>query len=383
MRMDQIATTSIGLAAVPNTRAGFGVPLLLVDHADIPIYLRYRMFSQSDYTDLTAASAARLWLADMWGQGAYATRMPKYAYVGRWISAASSPHFVCGHHNTTLSAWTGVTAGRFAVVDNTGTPLKDEVTCGTMASCTSIADVCTVMQAALFAISSPNISGLKPATVALDANGRIVLTNSTTGAAAKTVAIVAPASGTDITGSGFPDGGDGDSVSGYDAEGSDDALSSVLDKTNVPFMVALSGGDGDDVVELASVLASYNKMGCFVVRDTDAKEGGTDNAAYDLSQLANQNCYLIYTEHTGDNPDAAMIGKNLAEDEGSVNWALSPIANCYESGLDSYSGAGQAITDAERAYIKAAGCDVLVKPSNLVHSLDGLAPGGNEIRLMI
>lgn len=381
MKLSNIFDVNIGLSVVPAAVAGFSVPLLLVDHADIPIDRRYIITDADAYaTDLTASSDAEEWCTTLWAQSMGG---PSQAYIGRWISTASSPHFICGDHQTTIATWQGVTAGRFAVQDNTSpTPLKDEITCGTMGGVTSIAGVCAVMQAGLAAIAGdPNISGLKTATVALDALGRIVLTNSTTGAAAKTVTIVAPSSGTDITGAGFLDVADGITVPGYAAEDLDDALAAVLAKDNSPFIICQRGGSIAQKVALDAACAVYKKVCELVDNDANSKDATkTSDVAYQLHALAAKNTHITYTEFTTHNPDAAICGECYVRLEGTANIARIGLSSVSRSGKDPFDDSAIEMTSGEETALEDKGCDWLGMPVNVVHLSHGLTCGGVEMR---
>ena len=58
MKLSQLHNVTTGLSATPASVTGFTVPALLVDHADIPIDVRYRIVSRSSKdTDLTSGTA--------------------------------------------------------------------------------------------------------------------------------------------------------------------------------------------------------------------------------------------------------------------------------------------------------------------------------------
>lgn len=381
MKLTELVDFSIGLAAVPAQSAGFSVPLHLSDTTDVPIDKRYRIVSKSDYASiLTAGSAAEDWAGILWGQDYNVAE----AYIGRWVSAASSPHFIMpdfGTDYTTL--WPAVTVGDFAVTDGTNT---DEVATGTMAAITSAADICAVIQTALQAIVAPNITGLDTATCAVDALGRIVITNSTTGAAAATITVQAPAggAGTDITTANYLNVATGFGVAGLDAEDPDDAMAAILALDDTPFVIHLD--DASATAEQQSALAvacsTYKKMYELVVTDADAKDSGssTDIAAL-LFALANNNCHGVYTEHLDSFPNAALNGQIYPLAEGSASFANNAIRNTVESGLDGDGVSTIALTAAERSALDGKNCDYLIRPTPVaVTCRTGLTFGAVEVR---
>ena len=161
MKVSELWPVNIGLSVTPASQASFNVPLLLVDHADIPIDRRYIQTTGSSYTtDLTAATDQYQWCQSLWGQN----YNPAQAYIGRWVSAASSPYIAFPSAITTLATWTAITTGYLKITDNAGTPNTDEIGPLNFSAATSMADVCAIIDTALQAISVPNITGLDTAT---------------------------------------------------------------------------------------------------------------------------------------------------------------------------------------------------------------------------
>ena len=378
MKVSDIFDVSIGLSSTPAANAGFSVPLLLVDHADIPIDRRYIITDRSSYaTDLTADSDAEEWATILWGQN----YNPSQSYIGRWVSSASSPHWIAGDHGTTVATWAAVSDGDLRITDGTN---NDDLTGLDFGSVTSIDDVCTVIQTALQAISVPNITGLDTATCALDALDRIVITNSTTGSGAADIsAIQLPAgSGTDISTATFLDCDDGFSVFGLDAEDPNDTLAAILALDNTPFIIDVRGASIAQEVDLATACVTYKKMCEFRNTDADSKDSSaTTDVPYQLSQLTNKNTHICYTEHTTQQPDAAVIGEIYARgEEGKHSEALNGLTSVYESGLHGDATTVIPLTSTERTALEDKGCDYLVNPAGTVHLRHGLTTGGVEVR---
>jgi hypothetical protein len=374
MKLSQLVDYSIGLSAVPASTTGFSVPLLLVDATEIPIDKRYRQVTRSTYAT-TLSGAAETWAATLWGQN----YNPASAYIGRWVSAASSPHFIMPSPGANFTTWAAVTAGDFAVTDGTNT---DQVTTGTMAAVTSLADVAAVIQTALQNLT-PTITGLDSATCSVDALGRLVITNSTTGSTAATISIIAPSggSGTDISGTSYLNIAAGFGVAGLDAEDPDDALAAILVLDNTPFIIHEIGASIAQQTALAVACAAQKKFYEINVRDADAKSAvATTDIAYALSALGNNNAHGTYTEHTTQYPSAAIGGEIMPLPEGTGQLSNHVLAQVSESGLDSDGTTVLALTDDERSALEDKGCDYLIKPVTSTHLRHGLTFGGIEVR---
>ncbi len=389
MKVSEIVNVTIGLSVTPASQASFNVPLLLVDHADVPIDQRYRQVTRSSYTsDLTAATPARNWCAALWGQN----YNPAQAYIGRWVSAASSPYIAFPSAVETLATWTAVTTGYLKITDNTTpTPNTDEIGPLNFSAVTSMADVCQVIETALQAIGAPNITGLDTATCALDALDRPTITNSTSGAAAATISITTASTGIDIGGSGYL--GADIVQAGLDAEALGTAMNAILALDNTPYIMCQRGGSIAQVVAFSTAVNALSKILLLVDNNTDSKNSGsTTDAPYQIEALSHQRTHICYTEHATANgaaanqhPDAAVIGEVLArlDKEGAINLALNPLSGVSESGLGGDLTSVIPLTAGERTALENKGCDYLVTPSTETHLTKGLAAGGNEIRVMI
>lgn len=373
MKVTDLVNVSIDLSSVPAQSAGFSVPLLLVDAPEVPIDKRYRIVTRSDYaTVLDTTTTAAAWAAVLWGQN----RNPAEAYIGRWASAATPSQFVMPDVAAFSTTWSSVTAGDFGLsIGGVPTAL---VTTGTMAGATSLADVATIIETAIQAEGGDWAA----CTVEIDALGRMVLSNSDTGAAADALSITAPTggAGTDISGASYLGVSTGFAVAGLDAEDPDDAMAEILALDDTPFVIHEIGASIAQQQSLAIACAAYKKFYLINVRDADAKDSGaTTDIAYLLSNAVNNNAHGSYTEHTGDYPSAAINGEIFTLPEGSGQVSNHPIFQCNQSGLGG-GGAIIPLTATERAALEDKGCDFLVKPANSVHSRHGLTFGGVEVR---
>lgn len=375
MKITELFNLDIALSSVPASSAGFSVPLLLVDATEVPIDKRYRQVTRSDYATVLSGEA-KDWATTLWSQG----RSIAQAYIGRWISTASSPYFVCTDFNTTIADWTSVTDGEIRVTDGTN---NDDLSSLNFSGCLTEDDIAGVFETALQALVGPNITGLDTATCEIDALGRLVVTNSTTGSTAATISLIAvPAgSGTDLSGASYLNvASRAFAVAGVDAEGLDDAMQAVLALDDTPFVMHEIGGSIDQQEDLVSACAAYKKFALLNVRDVNAKDSGaTTDIAYKLNAASSNNAFLVYTEHTDQYPSAAINGQIFTLPEGKGHCALAPISGCYESGLDADGVAVKALTVGERTALTNKGCDFLVKPVNSVHTVKGLTPGAVQV----
>jgi hypothetical protein len=377
MKVNEIADVSTGLSATPPSVASFSVPVLLVDDAAVPLDRRYIITNRAAYqTDLTSGSDALAWATILWGQD----YNPEKAYIGRWISTASSPYFVCGSPGTDIPTWVAVaTSGDFAITDGTDT---EEFASGLFTAVTSLADIAAILQTEVQ--TATTITSLQTATVTVDSFGRFLFTDSTTGAAAPTISVIAPTggAGTDITTSDFLNISENAfAVAGIDAEDLDDALAAILALDDTPFIVHQRGGSIAQKVDLATAVIGYRKVCELVDNDPNSKDSQqSSDVPYQLSQLSNNNTHITYTEHIDQSPDAAINGQIYMRPEGSASVALNGLTSVFESGLDTDGTTVIPLTVGERTALEAKGCDYLVRPSTIVHCRHGLTAGGVEMR---
>ena len=376
MKVSDIFDVSIGLSSTPAANAGFSVPLLLVDTTDVPVDRRYIITDRSSYsTDLKADSDAEEWATILWGQN----YNPSEAYIGRWVSSATPAHYICGSPGTTIATWAAVTAGDFGLTIG-GVPTV-LVTTGTMAAVTSLADVAAIIQTAVQAEAGDYAA----CTVTVDALDRIVLSNSTTGSTSDAIGFTAPTggAGTDISAANYLNISSGAfAVAGLDAEDPDDTMAAILALDNTPFIIDVRGASIAQEVDLATACVTYKKMCELRNTDADSKDSSaTTDVPYQLSQLTNKNTHICYTEHTTQQPDAAVIGEIYARgEEGKHSEALNGLTSVYESGLHGDATTVIPLTSTERTALEDKGCDYLVNPAGTVHLRHGLTTGGVEVR---
>lgn len=372
MNVQEIANVQIGLQAVPASQASFNVPLVLVDHADIPIDKRFTITQQTSFlTDFTASTSHLAWLTALWGQDETAQR----AYVGRWVSAASAAYMVFPDATQDAAVYAALTStGQMKITEGV---LTEDIN-PDFTGDTSMANVAASVQVALAA--SVNFSSY---TCTIDQLGRLVITSDNTGASADAVSASSPAAGTDLTGALYF--GTEFSQAGLDAEALETAMAAILQLDNTPFLMAQIGGSISQVVAFSTAVNALDKFLFLTINDTDASDSSsTTDAAYQIGQLSHQKTHMSYTEHSAEYPDATIIGSVMQRLEGSAS-----VANSSLSGISSKSGLGAdgstviPLTPAQISALEAKGCDFIISPSTITHMRNGLAAGGNEVRLMV
>jgi hypothetical protein len=380
MNVSEVVNVSVGLSVTPASQASFSVPLLLVDHADIPLDRKYRQVTRSSYaTDLTAATDAALWCAALWGQN----YNPAQAYIGRWAKVATAPYNVFPSALSVVATWAALAAtGKFELDDG----VNQEDIAPDFTSDASMADVCASINTALGA--STNFSGY---TCALDKLSRITITSDSTGASAATFATGTPAAGVDLSLAAYL--GAEVSQAGLDAEAIGTAMARILAVDNTPFIMCQRGGSIAQKVAFSTAVNALDKV--LLLRDSDSNSKDavqTTDVPYQLNALTHNKTHVCYTEHTTSNgaaaeqhPDATAIGEILSRlnKEGAISMALNPMSGVSESGLDPDKTTVIPLTVGERTALEGKGCDYLVTPSTQTHLRDGLATGGNEMRVMI
>jgi len=380
MNVSDVSSVTIGLSAVPASVASFSVPLLLVDHADIPIDKIFRQVTRSTHaTMLTASTDAENWCLALWGQ----TYNPAQAYIGRWIDTATASHAICENATTVAAAYAALTStGQLGVLEAGGSvvDINPDFT-----GDTTMADVCASIQTAMS-------GAVASYTCALDALDRVVITSDNTGSSAAAVSLQTPAAGTDLTGAAYL--GTEASVAGYDAEALGTAMARCLARDNTPFIICQRGETtAADVTAFSTVVNALDKICLLVCNDENAKDSGSStDFPYLINALSHQKTHITYTEHNTSNgasadqhPDAAIIGEILVRlnKEGGVALSNNGMSSVSESGLDGDNSTVIPLIAGEITALEAKGCDFLVEPSSITHLKNGLAAGGNEIRVMV
>ncbi len=333
-------------------------------------------------SDFTASSAVLAWLTTLWGQ----VQSPTLGYVGRWVSAASSPYIYFPQAITTLASYTAISDFYLNITDGTN---DDEIGPIDASSATSLADVLALCETELQGITTPNITGLDTATFALDKLSRPVLKNSTTGAAAETLSTKAASTGTDLRNALYL--GAGASQAGLDIETLTQAAAAVFEVDNTPFVINQIGASIAQAVAFSTGMNALDKLCEVVDTDPNAKSAvASSDISYQIHALSHQKTHVTYTEHHVDNgaaatqyPDAAICGEILPRLEGKHKWSDNQLASVSQSGLDPDGTTVKPLTPGEIIALKAKGCDFIVTVGGITCVKEGLASGGNEMRVML
>jgi len=367
------ASLTIGLSVNPPSQATFTTSMLMVDTSDVPVDKRYAVITKDSFaTDLTDASDAYDWANTLWGQN----YNPDQAYIGRWVSAAIKAYLVCNGASSTIGDYTTVAAaGKFNLDDGT----NQEDISPDFTGDVDMDDVAASINAALAA--STNFSGY---TCTIDVLDRLIITGAVAGSASPSFSIGAPASGTDLSGASYLNAAASFLQSGLDAETLGASANAVLALDNTPFILCERGGSVSEQVAFATTMNAKDKITLLVTNDTNAKSGAiTTDLGYQIEALGYNKCFLPYTEHTTQDPDAAICGEIFPRKEATTNLAFTPLTGVSESGLGADGTTVKPITAGEGTILKGKGYDWLVKPATVTHFTHGLAPGGNEIRIMV
>lgn len=348
---------NVALETAVAESASFGTTLLLVDHDDIPIDLVTRTVTVSDFDDLTASTPARNFASTYFSQA----KVPQELLLGRFIDAASHPHFICGDHETDYTVWEGVANGSFTV--SAPGPLTDVITGCDFTGITSLAQVATVLTAKIQAVAVPNIAGLNTSTFEFDTYGRLRLLMSTSGAAAATVTIISGGGGTDLTTATYMDVADGTAVPGYDAEDPTDALDRVRDVDDTWYNMCVIGASDVQHLAVAAYIEPLRKQCILVTDDTDCYSAvATTDLMYLCNALSYQRTKVIYTENLGtEYPDAAIAGRFYPETEGTIRFSHKPLVGVTSSGD---------LTFAQRTAIIDKGGVYIVTVAGVTHSFN-------------
>jgi hypothetical protein len=371
MNINEIVPVTIGLSASPASQARFSTPILMVDHADIPVDKRYRTVTRSSYaTALTASTDHLSWCTTLWSQN----YNPSIAYIGRWVSSATPAYMVFPDAVATAATYAALTStGQIKIVEG----VSNEDINPDFTGDTSMTDVCASIETAL------GLGTLTASyTCSLDAYDRVVIYSDNTGSAADAVSAATPAAGTDLTGSAYL--GAEFSVAGLDAETLGESLAAIFAKDNTPFIVCERGAVLAEKVAFSTSVNAMDKILLLVTNDTDCKDSSsTTDMAYLIEALGHQKTHITYTEHSTQNPDAAICGEIFPRKEATTNLALTPLTGLSESGLDVDGTTVIPLTSDEISALEDKGTDFLVNPAGYVHLTNGLAAGGNEIRIMV
>lgn len=381
MQVQDFFRLSINLESTPTTASKYTVPLLLIDHADIPVDVRVRQVTPATLTTrLTAASTQLSWFNQFYAQNFPTNpanvRKNVAGYVGRWVSAATAAYRVFPNAEDTASVWAALTStGSFNIDDGT----NDEDINPDFTGDTDMDDVAASITTAL--AGGTNFTGYVCSVDNLD---RLIITGSTTGASAPSFTISAPAAGTDLSATAYLGNSTSFLQAGLAAETLTAAAQAVFAINNAPTVCFERGAT--DVQKLAWVTAMDAIDGKFTVvttTDTDHEDSeATTTLGYQMEALELDKAFVIYSRQTDYN-DAAAFGENLPQKEGSVDYALNPLVGVYQSGMALDGVTPAEVSDAAVEALDAAKTDFITKPYNVYHLARGLCPSGDEVRVVL
>lgn len=302
-------------------------------------------------------------------------KMPESVYFCRLIETASSPAFALTDYETDYTVYKSVSDGTIRVTDGTN---DDDLTGLDFSSVNSWADVLAVFNAALAALT-PNITGLATALFSVGADGRLFLTNSTTGAAAATISLEAVGSGTDLSTSTYLDVSTGTEIAGLDAETLLEGYNAVKDKFDDFWAVAFRGGDDSELIAVARQLELEERF-LFTFEDTGsaATSAGTSDLAYVLKNTWNlKRCSSTFS-YTEPYPEIAQMGGALGSDEGSCAFGFTDLTNVVTSGQAANE---YRLTKTQRDALDDKNYNWIEAVSGYVSVYPGRTVQGQEIRL--
>lgn len=354
---------------------GFGNNNFLCDSGEIPVDVRFRRTTKEGLDDdFTLASLPHDFGLVFFGQAL----IPVDLMVSRWISTASSPYWVAGPaYSKTLADWT-------AAVEDT-MELTVGVTVATVtaldfSALTDISQVPGVLTARTQA-EVGTVPDLANAIWFFDSLGRLTWTMATTGSTAEAVTVGSAGIGTELL-----DHANGIAQAGLDAETPQAALIAVSEIDDDYYNINLRGTSAADVltpdeaVSLAAWVETKRKLYDAVTFEPGSYDpASTTDTAYRLQELRYLRSMAIYTAHTGDFPDAAINGRCLPAEAGTINFAHTGLAGVLDSGEINPLSASQ------RQALKDKNCSAVegIEDAATTILYEGVTAGGIEKRVMI
>jgi hypothetical protein len=383
--VDRFVQVDISLETQVAPTASFSEMFLTDEDSVVPTDRRWLRTTRASYTDdLPSGTNAFNFAQAFWSQ----KRSAQYLYLGRWVKTAEAPYYVTGTTNgLTLADWVSVTDGTFTVQDNAGTPNEDDLTGLNFSTATSVADIATILTAAIQAIGAPNITGLDTAQFEFDNLGRLRLLHSVTGAAAATLTIISEGTGTDLTGATYFDTANGFTIAGLDAEEPTAAVTAIRDLNDDWYKMALRSESAAQQQALAAQFEGLKKQVVFVSGvAADKDPASTTDVPYVLASLNYKNSSVIYTEHTvtatGGWVDAAVDGTVLPATEGTTAWSNESLSAAFSSGKASDSSAKE-LTTTETTALKDKNCNYIATAGGITFLTPGLNSSGDETRTIL
>jgi hypothetical protein len=379
------ARFQINLESTPVTAEKVTIPMLMVDHDDVPVHTRIRAVTPATKsTVLTAATEQYNWFTRFWGQrfptNAENSRKNVKGYIGRWVSANSKPYRIFPNAEDDYTVYVALAAtAKFKITDTSATPLTEDIAVD-FSGDTDMDDVAASITAGFGA------STYFPAyTCSVNALNELCIFGSATGSSAPSFTLAAPGTGVDLTTT--LSNSTSYFQAGLDAETLGASTVAAFDADNTPSVVFERGAnDTQKLAWLTAMDAVYCKFAVATSSNTDHESSvATDTIGYLANADEYGNCHVIYSRQD-DYIDAAAYGENLPQDEGTVDYAINPLEDVYPSGMEADGVTPAEVSDAAVEALDAVNCDFVTKPDvNLSHTFlaRGLCPNGDEVRIVL
>lgn len=360
----------------------FDVSAVLADTDEVPVDIRFRAFTKDSLTDV-AAGVFKDWLT---AHFAY-DKAPDHVIALRHIDTAVPPAYIVGDdYETTMTLWQALTTPTFTVTDSDSNSTL--VTCATMAGVTTFAQVLTILNAGLAALTTPDVVGLDDASFSIDPLGRVVL-NMPSGQDDTDPTITITYSATPATVAyrlGLTAAGIGTSRPGYAAE-------TYLESYNAGkilasfFTLCLLDRVTNNAAQIAEAYALATQATIdkhptvFVDTSDEAIDPTETDDLYSVLEAAgNIAAMVIFGEYSDEYWDAAGVARFLAEEPGVAAFGGRQIYGTVKASGSANSNYDLTATQRVNALSKGVNFVDKVSGVNFVHK--GKSAAGKEFRMV-
>lgn len=261
---------------------------------------------------------------------------PKAFYISRWVNSDTAAELRCGLNRTTdVDTWKAVSDGSFRIgIDGT----SENVTALDFSSATSLDDVASTIQTALVS------AGFTNATCKYNEKEKRFFIKSGTTGSSSTITYLSTATatvGTDISGTASGEqylDGDSDSSSelnqGMAAESITDGLNTIKDKNNDWWVASFVSSirDNDTAKEASAWAESQPNMVFIDSNDQAARSSSaTSDIGHELKALNRFRTALFWHGDSKLYPSAALTGRALPEQPGSITWKFQNLSEVTPS----------------------------------------------------